>query len=111
MFQHALERRANGVGWNRKADSLRTATAGNDLFVNANNFPPQIDQRPAAVAWIDCRVRLEQITAKIRGVRLAFPTDNSICHGLLKTKRIANSHNKISWLHRVGVSEFQRLNA
>ena len=54
---------------------------------------------------------MEQITAKIRAIRSSLPADNPICHRLLETKRIADSQNKISWLHRVGVSEFQRLNA
>ena len=108
VFQHAFEHRAHGVGWNRKANSLRTATAGNDLFVNTHNFPAQVDQGPAAVAWIDCRVRLEQITAKIRAVRLPLPANDSVRHRLLQSKRIADGQNKVSWLHRVGVSEFER---
>ena len=111
MFQHALERGTNRVGWNRKADSLRTATTGNDLFVNADNFPSQVDQWPAAVPWIDCGVGLEQITTKIRAVRSSFPANNSIRHGLLEPKRIADRQNKIARLHRVGISKFQRLDA
>src|SRR5947207_15894275 len=111
MFQHALERRANGVGWNRKADSLRTATTGNDLFVNADNFPSQVDQWPAAVPWIDCGVGLEQITTKIRAVRSSFPANNSIRHALVEPKRIADRQNNIPRTHRAGVSNMQRLDA
>ena len=72
---------------------------------------PDVDQGPAAVSWIDCRVSLEQIPAKIRAVRLSLPADNSVSHCLLKTKRIANGENRISRLHRVGVSQLQRLDA
>ena len=73
--------------------------------------PRTLIKRPAAVSWIDCRVSLKQITARIRAVRLSLPADNSVSHCLLKTKRIANGENRISRLHRVGVSQLQRLDA
>ena len=40
-----------------------------------------------------------------------FRADNSVSHCLLESKRIADGENKISRLHRVRVSQLQRLDA
>ncbi len=65
--------------FNRLSSAVRTVFDGmakpipceppllrNDRLVNADNFAPKIDQRPAAVSWIDGRVSLKQITEEIR---------------------------------------------
>src|SRR6266478_5959536 len=40
-----------------------------------------------------------------------FRTDDSVCHSLLKSKRIADGQDKIPGLHRIGVSKFEWLDA
>ena len=64
--------------------------------------PPLFPGLIAALVW-------SKSPREIRAVRLSLPADNSVSHCLLKTKRIANGENKISRLHRVGVSQLQRL--
>ena len=98
----------NCIRGNGETQSLRAARGRGDRRVNPNHLTPNIDQRTATVARINCCIGLQQTGESIAAIGSPFGTDDPVGYGFLKSKRITNRQNKISGLHHVRIGELER---
>src|SRR4029453_19001883 len=79
------------VARDREANSLIAARLTEDRCIDSDQFSARVNQRPARVAWIDCRVGLNEVF--VGGEPLLEPTaggaDNSQRDRLIQLKWIA----------------------
>ena len=111
LLQQALEGGPNRVRRNGKANSLRTAAAGNNRRIDANDFPPQINQRAAAVAGIDRRIGLQKIAEGVRAIWPPLRTNDAVSHGFLESEWITDGQDKVPGLYCVRIRQLERLDA
>ena len=72
MHAYLLERVLDEIGRNGKTDTRITFfRIGENRFVDTDDFPANVDERPAGIAGKDAGIRLNQIQAGIH--QLAFP--------------------------------------
>src|SRR6476660_1230021 len=93
---------------NGETESLRSPGSRSDRSVNPDHLTPNIDQRTATVARINCRIGLQQTSESIAAIGPPFGTDDPVGYGFLKSKRITNRQNKISRLHHVRIGKLER---
>src|SRR5262249_25304229 len=111
VLEQAFERGPNRVGRNCKTNSLRATGGGGDCGVDTDHFAAKVDQRSTAVPRINRCIGLNETAKEICPVRSPFRADDSVCHGFLKSKWIADCQNKISGLDHIGIGKFERLDA
>src|SRR4029077_20884068 len=96
---------------NGETQSLRATGGRGDRRVNPNHLTPNVDQRTATVARINCRIGLQQTSESIAAIRPPFGTNDPVGYRFLKSKRITDRQNKISGLHHVRISKLERFDA
>ena len=96
----------------REPDALGTASAGGDHGIHADHLAPNVQQRTAAVARIDGRVRLNEMLegpcAELCGTAPNGAHDAG-GHGRFQTERRADRYGPIAYLHRIRIRDGHRL--
>src|SRR5205807_5772187 len=83
LFEQTFESGMHGIRRNGKADPLIAAAPGIDRRVDADDLALEVDQRAAAVSWVDGGVRLEVIAEAVAAIRAACRADDSVGDGFL----------------------------
>ena len=92
-------------GRNGKADADRTAGRRNDRGVDADDLAIHVEQRPAGIAAVDGRIRLDE--AVIRpGINVSVLGRNDADrHGATQAERVADGHDPIADARLFGIAE------
>src|SRR5690349_6154382 len=111
MHRAVLEQlRGNIAGHVRsdgQTDALPAAGAALDRRIDADHFAAEIDQRTAAVAGIDGRVRLQKVFIHIQVQIAALGADDARGYGAGQAERSADGQYAIANLHLGAVAELQ----
>src|SRR5271157_1414145 len=102
---------AHDVAGNGEAESFIAARLRQDESIDADDAAVDIHQRPAAVAWIDGSVRLDE-DGGIVGIDLPrCRADHAHRDGVLQSQRAAEGEDDLSLSQLVGVGELKRRQA
>src|SRR6185312_9730740 len=84
------------IGGNREADADRSARRRNDRRIHADDFTVHIEQRPARIALIDRRIRLQVIIVGTGVDIAALRRDDAERYRSAEPEWIADRHDPVA---------------
>ncbi len=100
------EHAAHHVDRDREADAFHAEVLGDDRGVDADEGAARIDERPARVAKVDGRIRLDEVLqgrdAELLAARCA---DDAVRHRLRQPDGIADREHDVAYFELVGAPE------
>ena len=81
---------------------------GENGAVDADDFAPQVEQRPAGIPLVHGGVGLQKLHAAVGDRAAAFGADDALRHRFLQTEGIAHGEHHLSHAHGVAVAERER---
>ena len=108
MFPQAGHHALHHVAGDREADAHIAAAPREDGRVDADEFPAEVDQRPAGVTRIDGGIGLDEVLViDDTHIGEAHGADDPKGHGLLQAERIPDRHDHLTNLEVAGVAPRQ----
>ena len=97
-----------GVGGQSESHAFIAVSAGNDRGVDADHLACHIDEWPAGISGIDCRVGLNE-SLKLLADITAILGANDACSdaALQESKWIADSESPVTHLHGIGIAKLR----
>src|SRR5690606_32316673 len=106
MVHDLIEHRSREAGWDREADALSAARAGDDGRVDADQLPGRVDQRTSGIARVDRRVGLDEVLEG-RDTEAIAPgrAHDALRYGLADAIGIPDGKHDISDAHPIGLAD------
>ncbi len=93
------------VDGHREADALPLADDGR---VHAHHLAAHVEERPARVARVDERVRLDEVVEEAHADHPLLGGDHPVRHRVVQPERVADGHHPVAHLQPVRVPQVHR---
>src|SRR5262249_16997554 len=109
VLEQLLRNALGQIAGDGKADTLESTSPTLDGRSDAHNFAVEADKRPAAVARVDRRVRLQKIVLVAGAVAqaTALGADDAGRHRASQAEGSANCQHAVALFHLAAVAELQ----